>query len=61
VKANGPGERRRPETAKAIRAGGNVKTGWGAERQPDLQEGKALQGPKPHERYRHETRLERSG
>jgi hypothetical protein len=34
----------------------NVKMGWGTEREPDLKKGKALEGNKPQECYRHETR-----
>jgi hypothetical protein len=30
--------------------------GWGTERGPDLKKGKALEGNKPQECYRHETR-----
>jgi hypothetical protein len=51
----------RPETVAAFLLSGNVKTGREAERQLDLWKGKALKGPKPHERFRHETRPGRPG
>lgn len=53
--------RQRPETVAALKPGSNVMTGWFAARRTDLREGKPYRVQKPHECYRDEISLGRSG